>query len=303
MEKMTKLGALPRILYIMGFGRGGSTILEVLLANNPGIFGSGELTHILTDAILRNVPCSCGAASLRCPIWSKVWERLNWTEETARSNAQFLRRVEHHARFQLMAAGLVGRATWERYAQVNGELFGAISEVTGAEVVIDSSKYAGRALALHRAFPGRVQAICMTRSPQGLMHSFQKPHRDEQLQKSALGACFYYVYVLSCLHFSLRRMGEQALSVRYEELASNPETVIRRIGGWWGRDVSQVLGNLRAGESLDVGHIVTGNRLRYQGRVRFEPVLENVQFAERSRRYAVRFMEAYEKIWGLGGTA
>lgn len=300
---MTKFARLPRILYIMGFGRGGSTILEVLLANNPGVFGAGELTHVLSDAVLRNAACSCGAPSLCCEIWSKVCERLNWTTEMARSNAQLLRRVEHHARFPLMAAGLIGRATWERYARINAELFCAISEVTGAEVVTDSSKYAGRALALRRVFSDRVQVICLTRSPNGLMHSFQKPQHDEQLQKSALGACFYYTYVLSCLHVASRQLGEQALNVRYEDLASNAEGVIRRIGEWWGRDVSQVVAKLRTRDIFDIGHVVTGNRLRYRGRVRFDPIVEDAQLAERSRRYAVKCMEACEKIWRLRGTA
>jgi hypothetical protein len=299
---MTKSPRLPLILYIMGFGRGGSTILEILLANNPGVFGSGELTHIFSDAVLRNVACSCGAASSDCTIWSKVWKRLNWTEETARTNVRLLRRVEHHARFHLVAAGLVDRATLDSYARINGDLFQAISEVTGAEVVIDSSKYAGRALALHRAFPDRVQVICLTRSPRALMHSFEKPQHDEQLQKSALGACLYYTYVLSCLRIAVKQLGTHALGVCYEDLASNQERIIRRIGEWWGRDVSQTLAKLRMREMFDVGHIVTGNRLRYHGRVQFDPAVVDPQFREPMRRFAVRFMEAYEKVWRAGET-
>jgi hypothetical protein len=300
--EMTKTAHFPRILYIMGFGRGGSTILEVLLANNPGVFGSGELTHVFTDAVLLNVACSCGAASSDCAIWSKVWKRLNWTEETARANVRLLRRVEHHARFHLVAAGLVDRATLDSYARINSELFEAISEVTGAEVVIDSSKYAGRALALHRAFLGRVQVICLTRSPRGLMRSFEKPQRDEQFQKSALGACLYYTYVLSCLHIAAKQLGKDTLRVCYEDLASNPESVIYRIGQWWRRDVSQTLAKLQTHEMFDVGHVVTGNRLRYHGRLQFNPEVVDPYFCEPMRRYAIRLMEAYEKIWRAGAT-
>lgn len=299
---MTKTGEFPRILYIMGFGRGGSTILEVLLANNPGIFGSGELTHVFTDAVLRNVACSCGTASADCAIWSKVSKRLHWTKETAAANARILRQVEHHARFHLVAAGLMDRAIQDSYARINRDLFEAISEVTGADIVIDSSKYAGRALALHRAFPGRVQVISLTRSPGGLMRSFEKPQRDEQLQKSALGACLYYTYVLSCLRIAAKQLGRDALRVCYEDLASNPESAICRIGQWWGRDVSQTLEKVRTRGMFDVGHVVTGNRLRYRGRLQFNPEIVDPRFREPLRRYAVRFMEAYEKIWRAGET-
>ena len=44
--------SIPDILYIMGPGRSGTTVLHILLANNPGFFGMGEITHVFRDAFL-----------------------------------------------------------------------------------------------------------------------------------------------------------------------------------------------------------------------------------------------------------
>ena len=50
--------ARPKILYIVGAGRSGSTILDIALGNSPEICSSGELVHLpergwLDDQCLR----------------------------------------------------------------------------------------------------------------------------------------------------------------------------------------------------------------------------------------------------------
>ena len=41
------------LLYIMGTGRSATTILEIILTNNPKITGVGEVTHIFRDRMNR----------------------------------------------------------------------------------------------------------------------------------------------------------------------------------------------------------------------------------------------------------
>src|SRR5687767_4385545 len=52
--------SMPEILYVMGTGRSGTTILEVLLTNEEGITSTGEVKHIFRDAFVRDLQCACG---------------------------------------------------------------------------------------------------------------------------------------------------------------------------------------------------------------------------------------------------
>ena len=68
--------------------------------------------------------------------------------------------------------------------------------MTGAPVILDSSEYAGRALALSKIVQADVMVICLTRSPAGLMASFQKLNKDEQRPKGPFAAMLYYLVTL-----------------------------------------------------------------------------------------------------------
>jgi hypothetical protein len=287
----------PDILYIMGFGRSGTTILEVILSVNPGIFGAGELTHILRDGFRDAAVCACGEPACTCPVWSRVGNRVGRKPETLAAGIETLRRFEAHERFPLVAAGLFDSTAARQYRRINDQLFESLGEISGAQVVVDSSKYAGRALMLARCFPHRVRVICLTRSPGGLMHSFRKPHRQEQRQKSVVGTLAYYMYVFACLRVASLRL-PNVLHVAYEELTADPVGTLERIEQWSGYDLSRAREKLRAGEFFQVGHIVTGNRLRKQGRVRFCPTAGSGRVHGLVARLAVGVMTMYGKLLG-----
>ena len=48
----------PRVVYILGAGRSGSTVLERLLASADRVAGAGEL-HILWRAPFARLRCAC----------------------------------------------------------------------------------------------------------------------------------------------------------------------------------------------------------------------------------------------------
>ena len=62
----------PRLIYVMGTARSGTTILEILLGNNPGIANLGEVSHIFAHGFIRNDDCACGHPARECPVWGEV---------------------------------------------------------------------------------------------------------------------------------------------------------------------------------------------------------------------------------------
>lgn len=165
---------LPDILYILGTGRSGSTILGILLAVGEEAFGAGELTFLPKNGFVDDAACSCGCSVSRCQVWSQVKKRLDLSDKKYNKWCELQKEVDWHTGFLKQLLHRVTMVDFYTYKEVNCKLFKFISEITGCRVVVDTSKYSGRALALHRILPGKVKVICLTRSPTGLMNSFQK---------------------------------------------------------------------------------------------------------------------------------
>lgn len=290
---------IPEILYVMGTGRSGTTVLEVLLTNNSGFVGVGEIKHIFRDGFLRNRPCACGKATLECPLWSSVLDATGWSRADCAKIEGIVRKLESHGRFPVLWAGLVGSRRIASYRQANEHLFKAISKVSRGQVIVDSSKYASRALALARLFPNRVMVLCITRSAAGVIKAFQRKNEGEQKPKSLLAVTAYYVYVLFCMRLVKVRLKRNCLSVRFEDMKRDPAAVISNIEEWSGYSLAPAQRKLADGDWFEIGHIVTGNRLRKKGRVRFEPGLREDGPRSITERLIGPVLEGYRKLLGF----
>jgi len=65
----------PAVIYILGTGHSGSTILQYLLAGRPNIIGLGEVRQLTDRRNWRQglvEPCSCGAAVETCSLWGDL---------------------------------------------------------------------------------------------------------------------------------------------------------------------------------------------------------------------------------------
>lgn len=290
---------MPQILYIMGTGRSGTTVLEILLSNNSQISGIGEATHIFRDGFIDNVDCSCGQPAGACSLWSEVAKRCNWGRSNIQSLAQLFHDVAWHSRFPILAAGLMPGDVLSRYRSVNACLFSVVSALTGASLIVDSSKFAGRALALAKIFPGLVRVICITRSPAGLVASFEKTDAGEQLPKSLPAIFFYYIYSLACFRVVAWRLGPRLMKVVYEDILASPVEALERIGSWSNQDLSHAICTLRDEGFLEVGHVVTGNRLRKQGKIKFKRQMPINNQAGFLKKIVIWVMNLYRRALGF----
>ena len=258
-----------KLLYIMGTGRSGSTILEILLAQGEGVFAAGELTALVQDGFIENKTCSCGSDCSSCEIWGTVLSELKVESWEFKEWAEVQKKVDWHDGFIKQILHLLPRKALQLYRKRNLALLDAIKRVTGSSVVLDSSKYAGRALALFRILRLDLKVICLTRAPIGLMTSFQKPNKDEQRPKSVMATLLYYCVTLTLLRIASLYLGSKVFPLHYEDLLADPEGTIKAIGQWSGIDFSKPQAMLARDESFHVGHLVTGNRLRKQKTIRF----------------------------------
>jgi hypothetical protein len=252
----------------MGTGRSGSTILEILLAAAPGVHGGGELFDVIEDGLIRNVTCSCGAAFADCPVWRPVAQAITPLIGNAQTaNANF-RRVEWHAGF--WRRWLARKPLPELYVRYQQALIHALQRASGQVIVIDSSKYAGRALALQQIYGRSLKVIWIVRRPSGILHSLRKPNPDEQRPKPLWHALPYVAYVTLCCRLARARLRDDCYVLHYEDLLNDPAATIARLGQWAHMDLNEVATRVSEGAPFSPGHVITGNRLRRQGSVRLK---------------------------------
>ena len=276
----------------MGTGRSGSTILEILVGNTPGVHQAGELTHIFRDGVLRERQCSCGRAVSSCSIWAPVLGGFHTDRNAAEQCQRLHESIETHSRFPVTLLCLNRKATLRRYRESNARLLCRLAESSGCSVVVDSSKYAGRALALSRAFPGKIYVLALSRSPAGLIRSFSKPQKDEQLPKKLAGVLLYDAWVTLCARITAYVLGHAVLRIKYEDLLNDPSTVLSLIQEWSRIDLTESRRKIASSEPLKVGHLVTANRLRRQREVKLRPAQEGA-LTTVTQRLVARVLRAW----------
>ena len=287
-----------QVLYIMGTARSGSTILEILLAHGERCLGVGELTAIVQDGFIENKPCSCGAPFNKCAFWGEVKEKLALSPKALQEWAKLQHKVEWHTGFLRQCLGLLSAHEWKRYCEYNQNLLKALREISGAAIIVDSSKYAGRALALGRMNEVDLSVICLTRSPEGLMASFQKPNRDEQRPKKPWAVFRYYVFVMISVYVALKKLGGLTIRLRFEDLIADPVAAVSEIEEKSKVIVSDIVRKLKKNDCFEVGHIVTGNRLRKNKSIRFgRPLVE--PFSQRNAILPLKLMKITESLINL----
>lgn len=266
-----------RVLYVAGWGRSGSTLLDRLLGQVPGVFSTGEVRDIWQRGVMQNRLCGCGAAFHDCEVWRRVGEVAfgGWSElDVGDAHELRLRLDRPWSPPRVLGSRLTPEldADVERYVGYLERLYGAIAEVTGARVIVDSSKIATYAMLLHRVPGMDLRALHLVRDPRGVVHSWQKTvvradagGRDEMLRYGVAPASARYVFYNSLAH-GLAALGIPYRRLRYEDLIAAPREHVARTLAFAGlaspAGTLDFIGDGRA--ELGANHTVDGNPMRLQ---------------------------------------
>lgn len=269
---------MPELVYIAGYGRSGSTILDILLGNHPLIFGGGELTNCFTEWAGPN-RCSCGEIYSDCQFWQQVLARSG--------NASLAQDFGPAYRLTRQIEARSIRPSWVRHtspAQAYGALwralFEAIGRTSGASMIVDSSKStarcARRSQALAELCGLDVRLVHLVRDPRAIMWSVQRgSNRKLEAGQSGAGsggstrALLSWMVVNLSVHRAIERNPElNALQVRYEDLVAHPGPTLENLGRFLNVNMKPVIDRVGSQDTLDPGHGVSGNRMRRRGTLR-----------------------------------
>jgi hypothetical protein len=237
----------PAVVYILGAGRSGSTLLERVLGCLPGFVNVGELVGLFRRIVVQDQRCGCGEPFSGCPFWQEVGRRGfgGWDPEAVRDVAALQDRVARQRNVVRLAvpavAGAAYRAELARYEDVQRRLYRAIAEAAGADVVVDSSKWPAPALALRHAAGLDLRVLHLVRDVRGVAYSWAKsdvarPHVTTDgaavMSRFSAGLTAARWTLVEAEAAWLTRATERAATVRYEDLVEHPrETLARTLAG------------------------------------------------------------------------
>jgi hypothetical protein len=265
-----------KVLYVVGLGRSGSTILSNSLGQILGFFSGGELNFIWRHNVIENRLCGCGRPFRECPVWTKVMDEafggIDGVDPREMMRLQNLGTRTRHIPSMLTEKGRRGLAERLEKLLLNyGRLYEAIGTVTGSRVIVDSSKEPAHGFAMGMVPGVDFYALHLIRDPRAAAFSWSKkkyqPDTDTKeymVRFSPTKSSALWDSWNASAEALWRRTPERYLRIRYEDFVSDPsqsfEKILRLVRE---PDAEPPLVGERE-VKLGVSHTVSGNPNRFE---------------------------------------
>ena len=171
------------VLYIGGRGRSGSTILARTLGQIPGFVNVGELSQVWYRGLRENERCGCGQPFYSCEFWRAVGDEAfgGWDNVDVDKMVGFipyLKRQRYAPHYALAAkTGVRTRkmnTLLEECGPVLERLYRAIQRVSGAGVIVDSSKRFSYAVLLSLLPFADLRVVHLVRDSRAVAYSWAR---------------------------------------------------------------------------------------------------------------------------------
>ena len=266
-----------RIVFIGGYTRSGSTLLDRLLGSAPGVRSVGELRQVWSTGVLDDRFCGCGRPFRQCPFWSVVIAEAFGSfdaidADTIRREEEELLLARHLTglRFPRLLSKRLGPAR-ERFLDRRARLFRAIASVSGCSTIVDSSKNPSYGVLLGRMPGFDLRTVHLVRDSRATSFSWTREKPDPRHPgkidyfpiRSPRAASTWWLANGVLMERSSFLSPRRHVRVRYEDLVNDPAVVLRNLA----RRLEIAPIPLPAdGRSFELGvhHSVGGNPMRFQ---------------------------------------
>jgi hypothetical protein len=284
-----KLSEQVPILYIGGHGRSGSTILAQTLGQIPGFVNVGELWQVWYRGLRENERCGCGQPFYTCEFWRAVgdeafggWDNVDVDEMMAFS--PYLKSLRYTPHYALAAKTNIRTrkidTLLEECGPVLERLYRAIQTVSGAGVIVDSSKRSSYAVLLSLLPFADLRVVHLVRDSRAVAHSWQRTKKSPAVVGGRLMPRMSPAK--ASRRWSLQNYSYTFLSdfaclsrLRYEDFVDDPTfylaATLNRVG--FDDEAGNLHDVVRGREiSLSVDHTVSGNPSRFRtGKIGLQP--------------------------------
>jgi hypothetical protein len=266
----------PKIVFIAGLHRSGTTVLDRLLGDADGCFPAGELHHLWRGLVL-DFNCGCGEPLRTCAFWNDVRSEAFGSQSIGESRevVEFQHRRLHSRPLQLARLVRQGRATpgregrdleFSHYADLLERLYGAVRSVSGAEVVVDSSKGPQDAYLLARLSEVEPYVVHIVRDPRAIAYSNTRPIANPAAPTGFMPSPPAVINAVRWLTWNtvLELLVKPAtlpryLRISYEDFAARPAATAREIYALIGHPHEEIAVSSDGTAEFGLNHSVAGN--------------------------------------------
>ena len=267
---------MARVLYLGGLGRSGTTLVERLLGELPSVCALGEIVHLWQRDIRDNERCGCGYRFSACTFWKRVGEVAfgrwgNVDVDRVHALRDVVERTRHIPRLAAARLPAAQHADVREYASFYAKVYAAAAAVSGAQVVVDSSKHSALAHVLRWADEVDLRVVHVVRDARGVAYSWTKtvarPESDDsaEMTRYSPGRSALLWNAHNAAFGLLARRGVPVHRIRYEQFLTDPRAAVRELADFAGLPVTGAeLAFLGDGYAdLRVGHSAAGNPMRF----------------------------------------
>ena len=246
------------LIYIIGAGRSGTTLLDIMLGNMNDAVSLGEINRFYKR---HGVPPKREETSKAYKFWDKFRKLLNTKDYTKSYN--YAQNNEYHSSF----IKAIRRKNSTDYIKDLRQQYDVLREITNEKVLVESSKYPSRALNLSSYLNDNffeIKYIYLKKDPIKVVKSFQKKN-VEQPSKGYFMANIYYLLVNILCQLTvviLKKRHHKVAVVKYEDLVEKPQSVVKYLGKTINEDCAALLSKLSQNKELNTGLLFDGNRIR-----------------------------------------
>jgi hypothetical protein len=264
------------VVYLSGFGRSGSTLVERMLGAAPGWVNVGELVDLARAVAPADELCGCGLPFSACPVWTQVGEQAfgGWSEQVLRRLVALHRAAARQRHLPGLLSRRVPTAELTELRSSYGAIYRAVAVVTGARVVVDASKGPALGAALTGAPGVDLRILNVVRDPRAVAWSWlrhvERPHAGgagEEMWRIPVHRAASQWSALQLEVEAIARWGRvPAQRLRYEDFVAEPVGELARAAEGLGlaltaEDLPHVD---EAGIELAPSHGLSGNPSRFR---------------------------------------
>jgi hypothetical protein len=266
-----------RVLFIGGLGRSGSTLLDRSIGQLPGFWSLGEVVHIWRRGVVDNERCGCWEPFHSCTFWGEVgnlafggWDHVD--------GEQMLALQQTVDRFRYVPAMLHPwlrpghRNALQEYREIILRLYRAVQALTGASVLIDSTKHASCAYLLRGMQDVDLRVVHLVRNSLGVAHSATKKvvkpevvDRRTYMPMSHPGSVGLRYLTYNLAFELLGSLEVPSMFLKYEDFVADPTSTLTSIAELM--DVALPPGSLDfvsgTALNLNANHTIAGNPMRF----------------------------------------
>ncbi len=267
-----------KLLYIVGGGHSGSTLLDMLIGTAPEVMSLGEVyffeSYQYPDsdpklyAVYSNM-CACGAQFSACPFWRAVTQRLPERVQIIRYNtfADNLKIVWN------MGSPLSPRFSCRLSPGDDNVLFEAIEHVLQERgefplYLLDSSKDPRRLVRLIQRFGAdQVVVIHLIRDGRGYVNSYAHAHKERvqvwgQKPQHVVVSAIKWILFNGLTRLYIKKHDLQSLHISYDLFCQHPLEYIESLNDFLSIHIPD--NSLDALNSTTY-HTIHGNLMKFNG--------------------------------------